>query len=98
MQRNQLEVDSLDERPNHPILCQGSPVALVQLLLWTGTLHDGHAAEEDKQVGAGKDGLICSHSGDDFEVLVGKDDLVLQELEPGRGGWTKDSCRRWNQR
>ena len=48
VQWNQLEVDSLDKRPHHPVLCQSGPVALLQLLLWTCTLHDGHAAQEDK--------------------------------------------------
>ena len=94
MQRYQLEVNSLDERPHHPILCQSSPVALLQLLLRTCTLHDGHAAQEDEQVGAGEYSLIGSNSGKNLSVFVLEDDLVLQELEPSCCSWTEDSCTR----
>jgi hypothetical protein len=37
--------------------------------------------------------LIGSDTGCDLEVLVAKDDLRLQELEPCRGGGAKDDCR-----
>jgi hypothetical protein len=90
MQRHQLEVDGLHERPDHPVLLERGRVCAFQLVLRAGALHDGHAAEEDKQVGAGKDGLVASHAGNNLEVLVLEDDLVLQELEPGRSGGTED--------
>ena len=92
MQWNQLEVDSLDEGPNHPVGCQCGPVALLQLIFRTCTLHDSHAAEEDKQVDSSKYSLIASNSGKDFGILVLKNDFILQELEPGCCSWTKNSC------
>lgn len=92
MQRNKLEVDHLDKRPNHPIALQGRPVALIQLLLRTRTLHYSHTAEKAEQVCAGEDGLIGSHSSNDFGILVSQHDFVLQELEPGSCCWTEDSC------
>lgn len=70
MQRNKLEVDHLNERPNHPIALQCRPVALLQLVLRTCTLHYSHTAEEAEQVGTGEDGLIGGYSGQDFGVLV----------------------------
>lgn len=94
MQGNQLEVDGLDEWPNHPILCQGGPVALLQLFLRACTLHDGHTAQEDEQVGASKYSLITSNSGKDFSILVFEDDFVLQELKPSCCSWTENSCGR----
>ena len=48
MKRNQLEVDSLNERPNHPILLQRIPIRLIQLIFRAGTFHDGHATQEDE--------------------------------------------------
>ena len=48
MKRNQLEVDSLNKRPNHPIFLQRIPIRLIQLIFWAGTFHDGHATQEDK--------------------------------------------------
>jgi hypothetical protein len=92
VQWNQLEVDGLHEGPNHPVCCQSRPIALVKLVLRTCTLHDGHAAEEDKQVGSSKYSLIASDSGKDFGILVFEDDLILQELEPSCSSWTEDSC------
>ena len=92
MQWNQLEVDSLDEGPNHPVCCQCWPVALLQLVSRTCTLHDGHAAEEDKQVDSSKYSLIASNSGKNFGILVLKNDFVLQELEPSCCSWTENSC------
>lgn len=33
--------------------------------------------------------MIGPDAGKDLEVLVAEDDFVLEELEPGRGYWTK---------
>lgn len=90
VQGNQLEVDSLNKWPNHPVGGQCSPVGAVELLLRAWPLHNCHAAQETEQVGAGEDGLIGCYSGCNFEVLVGKDDLVLEKLEPSCCSWTKD--------
>jgi len=91
MQWHQLEVDSLNKWPDHPILLQSSPVCRFQLLLWTRTLHDSHAAKEDKQVGAGEDCLVCCNPSYDLDILVSENDFVLEELEPGCCCWTEDS-------
>ena len=92
MQRHQLEVHALNERPNHPVRLQRRPVALIQLILRAATFHDGHAAEEDEEVGAGEDGLVAGDAGEDLGVLVLEDDFVLEELEPGRCCWAEDCC------
>jgi hypothetical protein len=84
----------LDERPDHPVLCQSGPIALLQLVFRTCSFHDGHAAQEDEQVGAGKERLVASNPGSNFKVLVWEDDLVLQKLEPGGCSWTEDSCEK----
>lgn len=90
VQRHELEVDDLDERPHHPVGLEGVLVGAVELVLGVGTLHDRHAAEEHEQVGRGKDQLITGNTGHDLSVLVPEDDLVLEELEPGRSGGTED--------
>ena len=93
VQRHKLEIDRLDHRPHHPILLQRVPVCAVQLVLRTRALHDRHAAEEDEQVGAGEDDLVAGDAGDDLGALVLEDDFVLEELEPGRGCGSEDSCK-----
>ena len=92
MQWHQLEVDSLNEWPDHPVLLQGSPVCAFQLGLRTRTLHDRHAAEENEEVGAGEEQLVAADASGDLEVLVLEDHLVLQELEPGGCGRAEDCC------
>lgn len=77
VQRYELEVDDLNERPHHPIGTQSLPVTLIQLVLRACTLHDRHAAQEAEQVCASEEELVACNSGDDLEVLVGKDDFVL---------------------
>lgn len=92
VERHQLEVDALNERPYHPVRLQCRPVALIQFILRTRALHDSHTAEEDEQIGAGKDCLVACHPGDDLGILVLQHHFVLQEFEPGRGSGTEDSC------
>jgi hypothetical protein len=87
---DELEIHKLDKWPYHPVLLQGHLVGLVQLLLRARPLHDRHAAQEDKHIGGGKDGLISSNSCNDFEVLVFEHNLVLEKFEPGRSCWTED--------
>jgi hypothetical protein len=91
MQRHNLEIDSLHKRPNHPVLRQRGPVRTVQFIFGARSLHDSHAAQENKQVGAGKDGLIAADAGEDFEVLILEDDSVLEEFEPGGCCGAEDS-------
>lgn len=90
VERHKLEVDHLDEGPDHPISLESALVRAVQLLLRARALHDGHAAEEDKQVGWGKEHLVTSNAGNNLEVLVPEHDLVLQEPEPVCSGGTED--------
>jgi len=93
VQRNQFEVDSLNKGPNHPILLQSSPICSLQLLLWARAFHNGHAAKENKEIGACEDSLISSNAREHLDILISKDDLVLEELEPGRGCRTEDSYK-----
>lgn len=90
VERNNGEVDSLNEWPDHPVLGQCSPVCALQLILGAGSLHHSHAAQEKEQVCAGEDGLIETNAGDGFEILVLQDDVVLEEFEPCGGCWSKD--------
>jgi hypothetical protein len=92
MKWNQLEVDGLDERPNHPILLQCLPVRAIEFLLRALAFHNSHAAQEDEHVGGREDNLVAGDTCDDFEILVREDDLVLKEFEPGCCGRTEDSC------
>lgn len=48
MQRYELEVDDLDEGPDHPVGLKGVLVRAIELILRARTLHDRHAAEEEK--------------------------------------------------
>lgn len=77
MKRDQLEIDCLDERPDHPILLERRSVCAVQLILRTRALHDSHTAQEDEEVGTSEDGLISSNASCDLEVFVLQHDLVL---------------------
>ena len=94
VKRDQFEVDSLHKWPNHPILLQGSPVCSFQLLLWAGAFHDSHATEEDEEIGASEDSLVGSNAGEDLDVLVSEDNLVLEEFEPGCSRRTENSYTR----
>jgi hypothetical protein len=89
---HELEVDDLYEWPDHPVRLQGTLVRAVQLPLRARAFHDGHATEEDEQVGRGEKHLVSSNACDDLGILVPEHDLVLQELEPCGGGRTKDGC------
>ena len=90
LQRYELEVDSLNEWPDHPVLLQGRRIGLVELILRAASLHDSHAAEEDEEVGGRKNGLIDSNARSDLEVLVLQYHLVLEKLEPCCGSGTED--------
>ena len=92
MKRDQLEIDGLNKRPDHPVLLECRQVTLLQLILWTRTFHDRHATEENEQVGASKDCLVDSNTSDNFEVFVLQHDLVLQKLVPYCCSGAKNGC------
>ena len=43
-------------------------------------------------MGRCEENLIAGDACGDFKVLVGEDDLMLEELEPGCCGRTEDNC------
>ncbi len=91
LQRHNREIDRLDKRPHHPVLRQGVPVCLVQLVLGARPLHHRHAAQEEEEVDRREECLISRNSGNGFDVLVPVDDLVREELEPSGGSGTEYS-------
>jgi hypothetical protein len=92
MQWYQFEIDSLYERPHHPILLQRRSICTLQLVLRTRPLHNRHTTQEDEKIRARENDLICRNPRNDFQVLVLEDDFVLEEFEPRRGCWPEDSC------
>lgn len=91
LKRSELEVDELDERPDHPVLGEGALVGRVDLLLGVGALHDSHVVEEHEQVGGCQDGLIKTDASDNFSVgSAGETDAVLEETEPLGSEGTED--------
>ena len=93
LKRNELEVHSLDEWPEHPVLGESVPVGRLDLLLRIRTLHDGHRGQEGEQVQGSKDGLIKTNTGKNLSVgRAGNANTALQEAEPGGSERTEDSC------
>lgn len=93
LKRDELEVHSLNEWPEHPVLGQSVPVCRLDLLLRVRALHDGHRRKEDEQVGGSKDGLIKTNTSKDLHVgRAGNANAALQEAEPGGSERTEDSC------
>jgi hypothetical protein len=77
LQRHNAEVGSLYGRPYRPIGFQARNIALLELLLGTLPLQDGHRRQEDKHVGARKYALVGQDTGDDGLCLVLKVDPPL---------------------
>lgn len=93
MQWDELEVDELYRRPDHPVLLQANGVCILEPLLRILALHDRHAAQKDKEIGTSEYGLICEDAGDDLEVgLARKDDLTLEKAVPERSTGTEDAA------
>jgi len=61
--------------------------------LWARAFHNCHAAKEDEEIGAGEDSLVSSNTSDHLDVLISKDDFVLEEFEPGGGCGAEDSYK-----
>lgn len=94
LKRNELEVHSLDEWPEHPVLGESVPVGRLDLLLRIRTLHDSHRGQEGEQVERSKDGLIKTDTSKNLSVgRAGNANTALQEAEPGGSERTEDS---WN--
>jgi hypothetical protein len=91
MQRHKFKVDSLHKRPNHPILLQRRSICALQLVFGTRSLHNRHTAQENEEIRACEDCLICGDPSDDFEVFVLENDFVLEELEPCGCCWAENS-------
>ena len=87
------EVDHLNKWPNHPITLQCAIVGSSELLAWAYSLKNGHGAQEDEQVGWGKDKLVDSNTCADLELLVLEANLGLEELEPRSRSRSKYCCR-----
>lgn len=93
VERHELEVHQLHSRPDHPILLQRHGVGLVELVLGTLALHDGHGGEEEEQVACSEDTLIGGDAGEDGEVGgIGDVDTLLQETEPLGGCGAEDAA------
>lgn len=90
LQRHQLKVDSLHERPQHPILLQRRPIRTIQLILRTRPLHDGHTAQKTEQICRSENRLISQNAGGDGSVFAAEIDSLLEEFEPRCCGRTKD--------
>ena len=86
VQRDELEVDHLHERPDQVVGRQGGLVVLLELLPRRGALQDGHAAEEDADEGRGEQTLVAGHARQDRAVGRAQVHVALQETEPGRRG------------
>lgn len=94
VQGHELEVDELDEGPEHVVGLQGGPVALLELLLRASALHDGHAAQEEADEGRREQELVAGHARRDGGVgAAAHHDVALQEAEPGRGGGAEDGFK-----
>lgn len=83
LERHKGEVDTLHERPDHPVGLQGGPPGLVDLFLCRHALHGGHRAEEDLDHDGREEELVRGHAGGDLCRLVLEHDLAGQEAEPG---------------
>lgn len=92
VQRDELEVDELDERPDQVVGLEGGQVALGELVGGRAALHGGHAAEEDADHGGREDALVDGHARQDLGVLIAQHHAPLQELEPRRGGRAEYGC------
>lgn len=82
-----FEVDRLDQRPDHPILCQYRGVCAPELISWVFSLHHCHTAQENEKIGRGEDGLISEDTSGNGEIVIWKDDAFLEEFIP-------EGCRR----
>lgn len=93
LKRDELEVHSLDEWPEHPVLGKSVPVGRLNLLLRIRTFHDSHRRQEGKQVERSENGLIKANASKDLCVgRAGDADAALKEAEPGGSERTEDSC------
>lgn len=94
LQREECEVDHLDKRPNHPVGAQSWPVGLIQAFLDAGTLHGGHAAEEDTNHDGGEEKLVAGDAGECLKSLVSHVDVASKDSKPSRGSRAKDDWKR----
>lgn len=77
LERDQLEIDGLNRRPQHPVRLQALEIALLELRLGIRPFHDRHTREKHKKIGGGEDCLIRCHSSRNGQIVVGQIDLLL---------------------
>lgn len=91
LERDKLEVDKLDERPDEVVCRQGGPVRRRELFGHGPPFEDGHGGEEDADEGRGEEALVGGHAGEDGAVWGGGEpDVGLEEAEPGCCCWAED--------
>lgn len=92
LERDDLEVDGLDEGPEHVVGRQGGLVVLVELLANGVPLHRGHGREEDADEDGREDALVQGDARQ-YRAVGGLEVHVLgQELVPRRRGRAEDGC------
>lgn len=91
VQRGVLEVDELNEWPDHPVLAESIGIGRLDLLLGVTALHDSHIVQEHEQIGRGENGLIKANTSEDLGIRsAGNADATLEEAEPLGGERTED--------
>ena len=93
-QRHQFEIDCLNPWPHHPVLLERLDICTLQLIFWTRSFHDSHAAKEKKEVGRCKDALISQDASGNSGIGVLEVDLLLEKFEPCCCAGAKDSYGR----
>lgn len=91
LERQEGEVDHLDERPHHPVGLQRRPPRLVEALLDAGALHRGHAAQERADHDGREEHLVAGDASEHLDALVPRVDVASQEAEPRRGHGAEDA-------
>ena len=93
LERSELEVDELDERPDHPVLGEGVGVGRLDLLLWVGALHDCHVIQEGEQVAGREDELVETDACKNL-AIGGRwnANTALENTEPLGSERAEDGC------
>lgn len=92
LQRQKREVDSLNERPHHPVGLESRPPRLFKTLLGASALHGSHAAKERTDHDWGEEGLIAEDASSGLNSSVGKIDVACQESKPSGSNGAKHTA------
>lgn len=90
MQRHELEIHELHNRPHHVVGLQAFPVALLQFCLWVAAFHDSHTREEQEHVCGRENELVSRNARQDRPIVTLQLNL-LQEFVPLRSCWSEDT-------